>query len=621
MAIRKSVLLVAWLYAAACLAMIALVAGKARAQDVPPPPPPTDPNAAAVADPAADPNVEVLTRGPVHEAYAAPVTGGQAEAGVVVPKQPPAPIEEMPPDMKPDAENAVWIPGYWGWDDERNDFLWVSGVWRVPPPGFRWMPGYWQNNQGQYQWISGYWMPAHLEETTFMPQPPPSIDNGPTSPQPDENHFWVAGHQQWYDGRYVWQPGYWAVSQPDWIWVPASYYWCPSGWVYVPGYWDYPLARRGIVFSPVYFARPVAYYRPAICIDVGVLSFSLFSRPAYCHYYFGDYYDDRYLAFGIRPWYYNGPHYGHDPLYGYYRWYHEDHLGEREWGRHLAGWHEYYRVHPDMRPPHTLAAERALVASGAMRTRPDAHQLYMAQDVHHLDSRAAGAMRVQPVSAAQHAQLTQAARETVHFQQERQQFERTAAAGAHGPSQPTRMNLTSMPSYKSNSLPGASAANIKTAVSRPNISGAASAAVGRNQINNTGRNDRRDTGGRAEAGAAAGGATAAPAGRSGIASAGGAAAAGRGAAGGASTAGAATTGRAGGGTPATGGASTYRPGGGTGPASGGYSPPPGRGAGPSGGPPPGRGGNPPSGGGSSGRGSSSSGRGDDRSRDKDKGKN
>jgi hypothetical protein len=250
----------------------------------------------------------------------------------------------------------------------------------------------------------------------------------------------------------------------------------------VPGYWDYPLARRGLVFSPVYFTGPVAVYRPAVCLDAGVLSFSLFCRPAYCHYYFGDYYDDRYVVIGIRPWFYHSPHYGYDPLFGYYRWYHEDHLGDREWGHHLAGWHEYYRSHPDMRPPHTLAEQRALVASGAMRTRPDAHQIYMAHDVHQMDARAAGAMRLQPVSAAQHAQLAQAARETTHFQQERQQLERASAAGVR--SQPARVNLASMPSFKSNSLPGASAANIKTAASGATANGRAvspgnSAAAGR----------------------------------------------------------------------------------------------------------------------------------------------
>src|SRR5262249_2984344 len=118
----------------------------ACAQEVPPPPPPMDAGAAVPGQ--ADPNVEVMTRGPVHEAYATPVTAGQS-AGMIVPKQPAAPIEEVPPDMKPEGENAAWIPGYWSWDDDRKDFIWVSGVWRAPPPGYRWMPGYWQEAQGQ----------------------------------------------------------------------------------------------------------------------------------------------------------------------------------------------------------------------------------------------------------------------------------------------------------------------------------------------------------------------------------------------------------------------------------------------------------------------------------------
>ena len=86
--------------------------------------------------------VEVLTRGPVHEAFAQAVTF-DPQPGIVVPKAPPAPIEEMPPAQKPEGDNVVWIPGYWDWDDERDDFIWVSGIWRALPPGRQWVPGYW----------------------------------------------------------------------------------------------------------------------------------------------------------------------------------------------------------------------------------------------------------------------------------------------------------------------------------------------------------------------------------------------------------------------------------------------------------------------------------------------
>src|SRR5258708_36241731 len=68
-------------------------------------------------------DVEVLTRGPVHEAFADPgVT--PSEASPIVPKQPPDAINELPPDQKPEGDNLIWVPGYWTWDDDRNDFIW-----------------------------------------------------------------------------------------------------------------------------------------------------------------------------------------------------------------------------------------------------------------------------------------------------------------------------------------------------------------------------------------------------------------------------------------------------------------------------------------------------------------
>src|SRR5262245_23480099 len=78
--------------------------------------------------------VEVQARGPLHEAFAEPVSG-KPQPGPVVAKKPPAPIEELPPDRKPAGDNVQWIGGYWAWDDDRNDFLWVSGLYRQPPAG------------------------------------------------------------------------------------------------------------------------------------------------------------------------------------------------------------------------------------------------------------------------------------------------------------------------------------------------------------------------------------------------------------------------------------------------------------------------------------------------------
>src|SRR5690348_5511718 len=87
--------------------------------------------------------VEVQTRGPVHEAYAEP-GGVQPAPAPVVPQGPPPAIEETPPDQKPEGEHVQWFPGYFAWDEEKSDFLWVSGFWRAIPPGRQWVPGTWQ---------------------------------------------------------------------------------------------------------------------------------------------------------------------------------------------------------------------------------------------------------------------------------------------------------------------------------------------------------------------------------------------------------------------------------------------------------------------------------------------
>ena len=120
-----------------------------------------EPSPAAAAD-----GMQVLTRGPVHEAFAETVTF-DPKPGIVAPKAPPAAIEELPPDQKPEGANVAWIPGYWAWDDERNNFLWVSGIWRDLPPGRQWVPGYWAKSAEGFQWTSGYWADAKVTEVQY----------------------------------------------------------------------------------------------------------------------------------------------------------------------------------------------------------------------------------------------------------------------------------------------------------------------------------------------------------------------------------------------------------------------------------------------------------------------
>src|SRR5215472_161684 len=54
----------------------------------------------------------------------------------------------------------IWVPGYWAYSNEDEDYFWVPGTWVVAPePGYLWTPGYWGWNEGFYVWHAGYWGP------------------------------------------------------------------------------------------------------------------------------------------------------------------------------------------------------------------------------------------------------------------------------------------------------------------------------------------------------------------------------------------------------------------------------------------------------------------------------
>ncbi len=317
------------------------------------------------AAPVAGEDAEPLLRGPLHEAFAEPIQLNPQPA-TIVPKQPPEPIEELPPEAKPADEDVIWIPGYWAWDEEREDFIYVSGVWRVPPQDRRWVPGYWAQADGGYQWVSGFWAPAEVAEVQYLPDPPESLESGPNSPVPSTEHYWVSGNWCYQNDRYAWRPGYWNTYREGWVWVPAHYVWTPQGMVFVNGYWDCPFSRRGVVFAPVWFSRPSYLHRgfcysPSVVINVSHLLMHLFVNPRRCHYYWGDYYGHHprrghhfYPSFD-----YHGRH-GYDPVFAYYHAYHRHR--NIDYTQRLRGWHDYFRQHEEFRPPHTLHAQAQLAA-------------------------------------------------------------------------------------------------------------------------------------------------------------------------------------------------------------------------------------------------------------------
>ncbi|MEI8291256.1 MAG: hypothetical protein WCH99_17450 [Verrucomicrobiota bacterium] len=349
---------------------------------------------------------QVLTRGPVHEAFAETVSFNP-EPGIVVAKTPPDVIEEMPPDVKPEGDNVTWIPGYWAWDDERNDFLWVSGTWRALPPGRAWIAGYWGTTSQGHQWTSGYWADAAANETTYLPAPPATVESGPNIEAPSPDYWWTPGCWVWYEGRYAWGPGYWMPGRADWNWCPSHYVWTPRGYIFVGGFWDYPIERRGVLFAPVYFetggyyGRPGYVYSPTIVINLGVFSDHLFLRPSYGHYYFGDYYAPSYLQSGFYASFsFQSSRHGYDPIYSHQRW---EHRQDHEWEHRVETSYQNRRDHESERPPRTWVAERSL--NQATAESKISHR--MAAPINQLAKQKAGAVKFQPVFEAERQKLAQ----------------------------------------------------------------------------------------------------------------------------------------------------------------------------------------------------------------------
>jgi hypothetical protein len=282
--------------------------------------------------PAAPQGVEVLARGPVHEAFATPTAEPVPTKPVC--KKPPKALDEMPPEQKPEGE-VVWVSGYWAWDDDRKDYLWVSGIWRTPPPGKQWVAGYWREAGSEWQWVPGFWTAAAQETTkqdlTYLPTPPAPPEVAPPGEPPSAESFYVPGVWVWGGERYAWRAGYWGRVQPGYVWVAAHYVWTPTGYVFVPGYWDLAISRRGVLFAPVIVDPNVVgatfVYTPGYVVSDTILVDALFVRPCYCHYYFGDYYGPAYREIGFESCIVFGRRH-YDPLFTYVCW---EHRSDSSW--------------------------------------------------------------------------------------------------------------------------------------------------------------------------------------------------------------------------------------------------------------------------------------------------
>jgi len=228
--------------------------------------------------------VEPYKEGNVHEAYVSASTG----SGTVfrsVSKAPPKPINEQSP-LKCTAE-AIWIPGYWAWNEELKDYIWISGVWRIPPPNHIWNPGLWKQIGNEWVWLRGFWSSEPLERIQYIQDHPMSPREEAIPIAPTNDYFWMSGYWE-YDfsaKQFNWLTGKWVRLDPEWIYTPPSYLWRPEGYIFISAYWDQPLELRGCPYSPVRIdpdVRSSIVYTPSLIVQPEAIIH-------YCFTYYPDY--------------------------------------------------------------------------------------------------------------------------------------------------------------------------------------------------------------------------------------------------------------------------------------------------------------------------------------------
>jgi hypothetical protein len=278
--------------AAALVAALALSSDSFAQEPLPLPP----------SAPAADSRVSVVERGPVHEGFAEPAAHVRGK-GVTAPKAPPPPVDELAPEPTLAVGGVKWIPGYWHWDAERADFVWVCGCYRKAPPGCEWEPGRWKDVGGTWTYFAGYWRPAEVKALAMnLPEPPAPKEEAATAPEGNPNAMWVPGFWEYKGGKFEWQPGYWPAASDRMIWQQGQYVAAEGGYAFVPGHWDYPLEERGVLYAPVFFSQAQRErrgwsYRPQSAITFGSAAgwargggFDTLSiGPGFNNYYVGDY--------------------------------------------------------------------------------------------------------------------------------------------------------------------------------------------------------------------------------------------------------------------------------------------------------------------------------------------
>lgn len=227
---------------------------------------------------------------PLHDALRLSKSRAKPERA---PKSPPPPVAERASTDRPEP-SARWYGGYWSWDPAREDFVWVSGAWRVPPANSIWVESRWRRDADGWYRVPGFWSPRQGKQDDLKDIEPapdsapapadaaaiPAIANanaaaatnnagdwrisGPPvdrpaespGPAPGPDFFYIPGQYVPDGDRVTWKGGFWAQIQPGWDWVAARWSRQAEGWTYRKGYWTreggpgLPVGRRHTVARP-----------------------------------------------------------------------------------------------------------------------------------------------------------------------------------------------------------------------------------------------------------------------------------------------------------------------------------------------------------------------------------
>jgi hypothetical protein len=245
--------------------------------------------------------------GPIHEAFVPSVSGISGLEAISQP--PPSDVIEKPPaSCHPE---AIWIKGYWSYDEDSDDFQWVGGCWRRPPRGQHWIDGFWHQVDEGWVWIRGFWSPVPTSELVFIEDPPPDPFEEDSPNPPGAGYFWLAGYWGYQPGQgYVRYFGRWMEMDRRFVLVPASYTWRPEGYVFLAAYWDWNIDDRGCTYQTVY-VEPAArvtqvVYEPVVVVQPSVVlgwCYSYYPNYVYfVHHHYHHHHDWWYANYDVPTW-------------------------------------------------------------------------------------------------------------------------------------------------------------------------------------------------------------------------------------------------------------------------------------------------------------------------------